>query len=269
MAIHRSLTVKELIGPSNKEILLTQRNFAGMCVLELTILNGAPMLKVSTISRDKAGVTAYGHCWYVDDGNHTIRENLGFNRPAFADGAFFQTLEEAQSQPRYASYSVVRLAETLKVPSQSPIIKRKGEHALSNTPLTRITILTFDLGGRGLCVEDHTIAAVDFSMPTPDLIDLVDVVPSHIYIRTEPLLRVSLKYGRDGSLTIVDNPSALINDVFKPCKNTMAFFQHADAVAEADKIRDMLLHAADYKSREIDFLAPVTVASGEAAEIAA
>ncbi len=210
------------------------------------------MLQVSAVSRDKAAVPAYGNVWFVDEGNGVIRENLGHNRPAFAFGAMFTSLEEVKNS-QFRNYPIERLPEAIKLPTQSPLINRVNRHWADNKPLTHVTLVTFDLNGRGLCVEDHLLAGVDFSLPPPDLIDLVDLMPSNVYIKAEQFIRISFSYKRDGQLLITENPAIMENDVFKPWKNAMAFFHHADAVKEAERIEAQLMHAANWRSRVIEF----------------
>lgn len=210
------------------------------------------MLHVSPVSRDKAAVPAYGNVWFVDEGNKVIRENLGHNRPAFAFGPSFASLDEIMVS-QYKNYPIERLPETIKLPSQSPLINRVNRHWTDNKPLTHVTLVTFDLNGRGLCVEDHVLAGVDFTLPPPNLIDLVDLMPNNVYIKIDQLIRISFSYKRDGQLLITENPSIMENDVFKPWKNAMAFFHHADAVGEAERIEAKLLSAADWRSRVIEF----------------
>jgi hypothetical protein len=211
------------------------------------------MLQVSPVSRDKAAVPAYGNVWFVDEGNKVIRENLGHNRPAFAFGASFASRDEIGNS-QFKHYPIERLPETIKLPSQSPLINRVDRHWTNNKPLTHVTLVTFDLNGRGLCVEDHVLAGVDFTLPPPDLIDLIDLMPSNVYIKVEQqFVRISFSYKRDGQLLITENPAIIENGVFKPWKNAMAFFHHADAAREANRIRTKLLEAADWQSREIEF----------------
>jgi hypothetical protein len=210
------------------------------------------MLQISPVHRDKTAIMAYGNVWFVDAGNRVIRENLGHNPPAFAFGTSFATIEDIQESP-YRNYKIERLPEVIKLPLQSPLINRVNRHWMDNKPLTHVTLVTFDLNGRGLCVEDHVIAGVDFTLPPPDLIDLVDLMPNNIYIKAEQFVRISLNYKRNGQLLITENPAIMENDVFKPWKNAMAFFHHADACREAERIEAMLLNAAKWRSREIEF----------------
>lgn len=210
------------------------------------------MLQVSPVSRDKAAVPAYGNVFFVDAGNKVIRENLGHNPPAFAFGTAFASLDDIKETP-YQHYKIERLPEAIKLPNQSPLINRKNRHWTNNKPLTHVTLVTLDLNGKGLCVEDHLIAGVDFTLPPPDLIDLIDLMPNNIYVKAEQFIRISLSYKRDGQLLITENPAIMENGTFKPWKNAMAFFHHVDACREAEKIETMLLKAANWRSRELEF----------------
>lgn len=219
------------------------------------------MLHVSKVSRDRAAIPAYKSNWLVYEQQKMIRENLGAGKPAFFYGEIYPTLQAAKDAG-YQNFGVRRLEEEIKLPTKSPIVNRTSNHQADNCPLTRVTILTFDMGGQGLSLNDYSISDVDFSIPPPSLIDLVDFVPHRIYVRTPQLMRISIAYDRDNNLFITDNPWVLNDQDFEKSSKHMAFFHHEDAIREIERIENVLLKAADWRSRDKRF---VLVCDDEAA----
>lgn len=207
------------------------------------------MIRVTPLSRDLA-VKAYGSNWYVDSANHVLREWLGQSRPAFQLGDNFPTLDEA-IVAGYGHLDRKPLPNVIRMPSQAPIIGAK-RHNGNNNPLTRVTVLIFDdLINQGIRVEERLISGVDFSLPTPHLLEFVDILPSAIYTVGTPNMKIAMNYMRDGNIVISDNPMILQGSALVSWTKSMAFFHRHEAVRQADRIAGQLTRAADWRSREI------------------
>lgn len=207
------------------------------------------MIRVAEMRKDLA-LQAYGSIWYVDSANNMLRENLGQSRPAFQLGDSFASPDEAAAAG-YGHFTLRPLPDVIKVPNQSPIIDAE-RHRTGNHPLTRLTFLiTDDLINKGIRLEDRLLSAVDFSLPPPELLDLLDLIPTAIHAKGDPDLKVAVSYQRDGDLKIVGNPMIRSGIAFSPWTKAMAFFHRVDGEREADGLAKQLVHAADWRSREV------------------
>jgi hypothetical protein len=221
------------------------------------------MMRVTELKKDLAE-RAWGTSWYVDSANGTLREWLGNSRPVFQFGETFASLNEAAAAG-YGHLEQRHLPETLRLPSQSPIL-RATRHKDTNSPLTRITVLIFDdLINQGIRIEDREITGVDFSLPTPELLELIDIMPVAIYTAGRPDMKVSINYMRGGNIKISDNPMVLQGSSMVPWTKSMAFFHREDAEKQADIIAAQLTRAADWRSRQVLIETNVPVAEAQAA----
>jgi hypothetical protein len=221
------------------------------------------MMRVTELKKDLAE-RAWGTSWYVDSANGTLREWLGPTRPVFQFGETFSTLNQAAAAG-YGHLEQRFLPDILRLPSQSPIL-RATRHKENNSPLTRITVLIFDdLINQGIRIEDREITGVDFSLPIPELIDLIDIMPVAIYTSGRPDMKVSINYTHGGNIKINDNPLVLQGNSMVPWTKCMAFFHREDAEKQADIIAAQLTHAADWRSRQVLIEANVAAIEVEAA----
>jgi hypothetical protein len=106
---------------------------------------------------------------------------------------------------------------------------------------------------------------VDFSLPIPELLDLIDIMPVAIYTAGRPDMKVSINYMRGGNIKISDNPMVLQGSSMVPWTKSMAFFHREDAEKQADIIAAQLTRAADWRSRQVLIETNVPGAEAQAA----
>ncbi len=217
------------------------------------------MMRVTDLNKDLAE-KAYGTSWYVDSDNGLLREWLGRTRPVFQLGETFATIDEAAAAG-YGHLARRPLPDIMRLPTQSPIVRAKL-HKETNSPLTRVTVLIFDdLISQGIRLEDREITGVDFSLPTPELLDLIDIMPVAIYTSGRPDMKIAISYTREGNIRINENPLVLQGTSLVPWTKSMAFFHRVDAERQADIIAEQLVRAADWRSRQIVIEPTVSVAA--------
>jgi hypothetical protein len=205
---------------------------------------------LTTSLRKELAVKAYKTSWYVDSANNCLREWLGNSRPLSQFGETFSSLADAFAAG-FGHLEQRPLPDSIVVPAQSPIIRAKL-HKENNSPLTRITVLIFDdLINTGLRIEDREISGVDFSLPTPQLLDLIDIMPVAIYTQGSPDMKITINYMREGNIVITENPLVFQGSSMVPWTKAMAFFHREDAERQADEIAQQLTRAANWRSRQI------------------
>jgi hypothetical protein len=135
----------------------------------------------------KHAIAIYGESWEVDEVRRMAFQMLGRGRSPFYFGRLFATRDEALSAGGGNADRAVDLPERLLLPMGTPIVRGK------------VYLVRYDdLLARGLRVDAHTIASVDFSRPPLHMKGIVDCAATAVVLEGEERIRVRIVHESDG-----------------------------------------------------------------------
>jgi hypothetical protein len=196
----------------------------------------------------EAAIAAFGSIWLAEDFNGRICEHLGRTKPSLHYGAVYPTLEEAVAS-RPPHYQVVRLGETIAMPTVTPVPGKRLEGSRARIPHEVYLFEFDDLLEKGLRVSEAIVDQVAFDIPHGNILAQVDFVATCVTVGGERAIKVDIGYDNDLSAVITENPSFPTPRGYQQSGQCMAFFDERQAKAAADDFAAKLTNAANWRGR--------------------